>query len=54
MRGVGKVRHGTDRNAKTIVFYRYLAAAIGTIRHIIRRARTLYRWDARPTTCRLK
>ncbi|MEO3780803.1 IS5/IS1182 family transposase, partial [Micromonospora sp. B11E3] len=32
----------------------YLAAAIVTIRQLITRARTLYRWDARPTTRRLR
>lgn len=52
--GFGKIRRCTDRNAAIIDFYLYLAAAIVTIRQLIQRARTLYRWDARPTTRRLK
>jgi hypothetical protein len=35
-------------------FYLYLAAAIVTIRQLIQRTRTRYRWDTRPTTKRLK
>ncbi|HEX5543450.1 MAG TPA: transposase [Micromonospora sp.] len=54
MNGFGKIRRCTDRNAKVVDFYLYLAAAIVTIRQLIRRARTLYRWDTRPTTRRLK
>lgn len=54
MNGFGKIRRCTDRNAKVIDFYLYLAAAIVTIRQLIQRARTLYRWDTRPTTRRLR
>ncbi|MEV0217603.1 IS5/IS1182 family transposase, partial [Micromonospora sp. NPDC050695] len=54
MNGFGKIRRCTDRNAQIIDFYLYLAAAIVTIRQLIQRARTLYRWDTRPTTRRLK
>ncbi len=54
MNGFGKIRRCTDRNAQTIDFYLYLAAAIVTIRQLIQRARTHYRWDTRPTTRRLK
>jgi hypothetical protein len=35
-------------------FYLYLAAALVTVRALIQRARTLYRWPSRPTTRRLK
>jgi len=54
MNGFGKIRRRTDRNATTIDFYLYLAATIVTIRQLIQRARTLYRWDTRPTTRRLR
>jgi transposase len=54
MNGFGKIRRCTDRNARIIDFYLYLAAAIVTVRQLIQRARTLYRWDTRPTTRRLK
>jgi hypothetical protein len=54
MNGYGKIRRCTDRDAKIIDFYLYLAAALVTVRQLIRRARTLYRWDTRPTTRRLK
>lgn len=54
MNGFGKIRRCTDRNATIIDFYLYLAAAFVTIRQLIRRARTLYRWETRPTTRRLK
>ncbi|GAA1393542.1 hypothetical protein GCM10009662_02110 [Catellatospora coxensis] len=54
MNGYGKIRRCTDRDAKIVDFYLYLAAALVTVRQLIRRARTLYRWDTRPTTRRLK
>lgn len=54
MNGFGKIRRCTDRDATIIDFYLYLAAAIVTIRQLIQRARTLYRWNSRPTTRRLK
>jgi hypothetical protein len=54
MNGYGKIRRCTDRDARIIDFYLYLAAALVTVRQLIRRARTLYRWDTRPTTRRLK
>lgn len=49
-----KIRRCTDRHAAIIDFYLYLAAAIVTLRQLIQRARTLYRWDTRPTTRRLR
>jgi hypothetical protein len=54
MNGYGKLRRCTERNAKVVDFYLYLAAALVTIRQIIQRARQRYRWDTRPTTKRLK
>jgi transposase len=54
MNGYGKIRRCTDRDGTIIDFYLHLAAAFVTIRQLIRRARTLYRWDTRPTTRRLK
>jgi Transposase DDE domain len=54
MNGYGKLRRMTDRDAKIVEFYLYLAAAFVTIRQLIQRARTRYRWDTRPTTKRLK
>ena len=53
MNGYGKLRRMTDRNAKIVEFYLYLAAALVVIRQIIQRARNRYRWDTRPATKRL-
>jgi transposase len=54
MNNFGKLRRCTDRDGAIVDFYLYLAAAIVTVRQLIQRARTLYRWDTRPTTRRLK
>lgn len=54
MNGYGKLRRCTERNAKIVDFYLYLAAALVTIRQLIQRARNSYRWDTRPTVKRLK
>jgi len=54
MNGHGKLRRCTERNVKIVDFYPYPAAALVTIRQIIQRAHTRYRWDTRPTTKRLK
>jgi Transposase DDE domain len=54
MNGYGKLRRCTERDAKIVDFYLYLAAALVTIRQLIQRARHRYRWDTRPTTKRLK
>ena len=54
MNGYGKLRRCTGRNAKVVDFYLYLAAALVTIRQLIQRACTRYRWDTRPATKRLK
>src|SRR5690242_10029202 len=54
MNGYGKLRRMTDRDAKIVDFYLYLAAAFVTVRQLIQRARNRYRWDTRPATKRLK
>ena len=54
MNGYGKLRRCTDRNGTIVDFYLYLAAALVTVRALIREARTRYRWNTRPTTRRLK
>jgi hypothetical protein len=54
MNGYGKLRRCFERDGEIIDFYLYLAATFVTLRALIRQARTLYRWDARPTIRRLK
>lgn len=54
MNGYGKLRRCTEKNGEVVDFYLYLAAALVTVRQLIRRARKHYRWDTRPTTRRLK
>jgi transposase len=54
MNGYGKLRRCTEKNAKAVDFYLYLAAALVTLRMLIRHATSRYRWDERPTTRRLK
>jgi len=54
MNGYGKLRRCFERDGAIVDFYLYLAAAFVTVRALIRRARTIYRWQGRPTTRRLK
>ena len=54
MNGYGKLRRMTDKDGRVVDFYLHLAAALVTVRQLIQRARTRYRWDTRPTTRRLK
>jgi transposase len=54
MNGFGKLRRCFERDGTIVEFYLYLAAAFVTVRALIQRARTVYRWDTRPTTRRLK
>lgn len=54
MNGFGRLRRCTDRRSRVVDFYLYLAAAIVTLRMLIRRATPRYRWDERPHTKRLK
>jgi hypothetical protein len=48
MNGYGKLRRITDKDGQVVDFYLYLAAAFVTVRQLIQRARTRYRWDTRP------
>jgi transposase len=54
MNGYGKLRRCTEKNAKAVDFYLHLAAALVTLRMLIRHATSRYRWNERPTTRRLK
>jgi hypothetical protein len=54
MNGFGKLRRCTEKRIRVVDCYLYLAAAIFTLRMLIRRAPPLYRWDGRPTTKPLK
>ena len=45
MLGGRALRRCTERNGKIVNFYLYLAAALLTVRRLIQRARTPYRWD---------
>ncbi|WUK10001.1 IS5 family transposase [Kitasatospora sp. NBC_00374] len=54
MNGYGKLRRCTERSGEVVDFYLYLAATLVTLRMLIRRSTSRYRWDGRPTTRRLK
>ncbi len=54
MNGYGKLRRCTERSGRVVDFYLYLAATLVTLRMLIWQARSRYRWDGRPTSCRLK
>lgn len=54
MNGYGKLRRCTEKAGQAVDFYLDLAAALVTLRMLIRRATSRYRWDTRPTTRRLK
>ncbi|MHA6759689.1 IS5 family transposase [Streptacidiphilus sp. PAMC 29251] len=54
MNDYGKLRSCTEKKGSIVDFYLYLAAALVTLRMLIRRATSRYRWDGRPTTRRLK
>ena len=54
MNGYGKLRRCTDKRKIIAEFYLYLAAALTVIRRLIGRARTLYRWDTRPRSPRIR
>ncbi|MFJ5220168.1 IS5 family transposase [Streptomyces sp. NPDC088354] len=53
MNDYGKLRRCTERSGKVVDFYLYLAATLVTLRMLIRRATSRYRWGDRPTTRRL-
>ncbi len=54
MNGYGKLRRCTEPLRPIVDFYLFLAAALVVLRQLIQRARHRYRWDARPTSRRLK
>ena len=54
MNGYGKLRRCTERAGAVVDFYLFLAASFVTVRLLLQRARTCYRWPGRPTTRRLK
>lgn len=54
LNGYGKLRRCTDRDGRVVDFYLFLACALVVTRCPIQRARPRSRWDARPTTRRLK
>ncbi|CAL9330552.1 IS5 family transposase ISStro1 [Streptomyces sp. enrichment culture] len=54
MNGYGKLRRCTERNGAVVEFHLHLAATLVTLRMLIRRSTSRYRWDGRPTTRRLK
>ncbi|GHF35692.1 transposase [Streptomyces morookaense] len=54
MNGYGKLRRCTERNGAVVEFYLHLAATLVTLRMLIRRSTSRYRWDGRPATRRLK
>ncbi|MCF3103026.1 transposase [Streptomyces roseoverticillatus] len=52
MNDFGKLRRCTERRKASVEFFIALASAISTVRCLIRRAWTLYRWDTRPRSPR--
>ena len=50
----GKLRRCTERTQIAVQAYLDLAAAIVTVRALIRAARTLYRWEGRPRSPRIR
>ena len=53
MNGFGKLRRCTEKARRVVEGYLFLAATMVIIRCLIRRARSRYRWNGRPTTRRL-
>ncbi|MFD7618440.1 IS5 family transposase [Streptomyces sp. NPDC059802] len=54
MSSYGKLRRCTEKHSTVVEFYLHLAAALVTLRMLIRHATIHYRWDQRPTTRRLE
>lgn len=54
MNNFGKLRRCTERRKPAVEFYTALASVFVTIRYLIRRAWTHYRWDTRPRTPRIR
>jgi hypothetical protein len=49
-----KLRRCTEKSGEAVDFYLRLAAALATLRMLIRRSTSRYRSDGRPITRRLK
>ncbi|MCY0963193.1 IS5 family transposase [Streptomyces sp. H27-H5] len=54
MNNFGKLRRNTERRCACIEFFLALAAAIITVRSLIRRAWYTHRWDTRPASPRIR
>lgn len=54
MNNFGKLRRCTERRRKAVEFFLALAATVITVRCLIRRAWTLYRWNTRPRNPRIR
>ncbi|SCF91109.1 hypothetical protein GA0115254_12445 [Streptomyces sp. Ncost-T10-10d] len=54
MNNFGKLRRCTERRKDAVEFFIAMASAIITIRCLIRRAWTLYRWDTCPRSPRIR
>lgn len=54
MNGFGEIRRCHQRTTPKTEFFLYLAAVFVTVRNLIHRARTRYRWDTMPTGRRLR
>ena len=54
MNNFGKLRRCTERRRTAVEFFLALAATIITVRCLIRRAWTLYRWNTRPRSPRIR
>ncbi len=54
MNNFGKLRRCTERRRASVAFFIALASTIITVRCLIRRAWTLYRWDTRPRSSHIR
>ncbi|MEU4116140.1 IS5 family transposase [Kitasatospora sp. NPDC028055] len=54
MNNFGKLRRCTERRRASVEFFIALASVIITVRCLIRRAWTCYRWDTRPRSPRIR
>ncbi len=54
MNNFGKLRRCTERRRAAVEFFLALAATVITVRCLIRRAWTLYRWNTRPRSPRIR
>ncbi|GAA2671563.1 transposase [Streptomyces lunalinharesii] len=54
MNNFGKLRRCTERRKAAVEFFLTLASAIIIVRCLIRRAWSVYRWDTRPRSPRIR